>query len=82
MRSFTATRLPQDILFKGAVEIAASARALDAALMKYSPNGGELFTPKWPAQNSPRTAKPSKVDTSYPSDPFQSLFDLIPTHSA
>jgi lipid-binding SYLF domain-containing protein len=37
---------PQDILFKGAVEVPAPARALDAALRKYSPNGGEPFTPK------------------------------------
>jgi len=37
---------PQDILFKGAVEVPAPARALDAALRKYSPHGGEPFTPK------------------------------------
>ena len=37
---------PQDILFKGAVEVPAPAQALDAALRKYSPHGGEPFTPK------------------------------------
>jgi hypothetical protein len=32
---------PKDILFKGTVPPPAAARALDAALTKYSPHGGE-----------------------------------------
>lgn len=37
---------PKDILFKGAVASPAAARALDAALTKYSPHGGEKFLGK------------------------------------
>jgi lipid-binding SYLF domain-containing protein len=37
---------PQDILFRGTVPPPASAQALDAALGKYSPHGGEPFLQK------------------------------------
>ncbi len=37
---------PKEILFAGAVAAPAAARSLDAALMKYSPRGGERFVTK------------------------------------
>ena len=37
---------PEDILFKTVVPVPAAAQALDAALTKFSPQGGEAFQPK------------------------------------
>jgi lipid-binding SYLF domain-containing protein len=58
---------PKDILFRGTVPSPAEAAPLDAALMKYSPHGGEKFLLTEAAHESPPASAAAPAQPAAPS---------------